>query len=607
MSSLKNVLYIDLDEEKSQIVNREDIFEKYIGGAGVASRLLLEECEPKLDPFSPRSPIILAIGPLTTLLPGMAKAVSMFKSPLTGNLGESHASGHLGAAIRFAGYGAIVIKGASEKPVIIDIENDKVRIEVACSLWGLSPLDAEKYLRKIDAKGIQSILAIGIAGENLVYYSNVLVDRFHHFGRLGLGAIFGSKKIKAISIIGNKSIAIKDLIAFKELYEEIHYKFVETDIMAKYHDLGTPYNVLPLNELKALPTRNFKESSFEGAKAISGEYFAEKFLERKISCPACPIACIHLAALKTKFAPEHERGKFEFFKEVKLIPYNYEPIYALGSNLGISDPEKVLKLISKCEELGLDAMMSGTALAWATEAFERGKISLEDTLNVKLEWGNATSYLEMLNHMAEPKNAFYSKLAQGVISAAEAYGGKEYAIALGKNGLAGYITGYASILGTLVGARHSHLSNAGYSIDQKMLGNKIEFDKIVNELIKEEDWRYILTSLVICLFSRGIYNEELVVKALRLIGINKSLEELKSLGKEIFHNLYRFKLKEGFSLESEYIPERLFEVETPYGKLEKKILKAMLSKYIEKREKEGLVLRAKEERLKELLIPKSEF
>jgi len=312
---LKKVLYINLSKNEYKVMDREDIFEKYIGGAGVASKLLLEECLPKLDPFAPESPIIFAIGPLTSLLPGMAKAVSMFKSPLTGNLGESHASGHLGNAIRFAGYGAIVIKGASEKPIIINIINEEVKIEKASSLWGLSPLEVEKHLRKTESKSMQSILAIGVAGENLVYYSNVLVDRFHHFGRLGLGAIFGSKKIKAISITGSKSIAIKDPIAFKELYEKIHHEFVETDKMSKYHDLGTPYNVLPLNELKALPTRNFKESSFEGAEEISGENFAKRFLERKISCPSCPIACIHLASLKTPFAPEHERGKKNFLKK----------------------------------------------------------------------------------------------------------------------------------------------------------------------------------------------------------------------------------------------------------------------------------------------------
>lgn len=268
----------------------------------------------------------------------------------------------------------------------------------------------------------------------------------------------------------------------------------------------------------------------------------------------------------------------------------------------------MLSLISRCEELGLDAMMTGTVLAWATEAFKEGKISLEDTLNVKPEWGDVNSYLEMIEYIVEFKNSFYSRLAQGVFHAAEAYGGKEYAIALGKNGLAGYITGYASILGTLVGARHSHLSNAGYSIDQKMLGEQTKIDKevekIVDELISEEDWRYVLTSLVACLFSRGIYDKELVVKALNLIGINKTLEELISLGKEIFHNLYRFKLREGFDLSKEYIPERLFEVETPYGKLDKKLLRTMLLSYIKKREKEGLTLRAKEERLKELLIPK---
>ncbi|MEM2897619.1 MAG: aldehyde ferredoxin oxidoreductase C-terminal domain-containing protein, partial [Candidatus Bathyarchaeia archaeon] len=497
-----------------------------------------------------------------------------------------------------------VIKGASEKPIVIDIEDDEVKIEKASSLWGLSPLDVEKSLRKMNSKGMQSILAIGVAGENFVYYSNVLVDRFHHFGRLGLGAVFGSKKIKAMSITGSGCITIRDQIAFKELYEEIHHKFVETDEMSKYHDLGTPYNVLPLNALKALPTRNFKESSFEGAESISGESFFKKFLERKISCPTCPIACIHLAAIKAPFAPEHEKGKTEFFSEAKLVPYNYEPLYALGSNLGISDPNGVLNLISRCEELGLDAMMTGTVLAWATEAFDEGKTSLEDTLSIRLEWGNVDSYIKTIDRIAEPKNAFYSKLAQGVVPAAEVYGGREYAIALGKNGLAGYITGYASILGTLVGARHSHLSNAGYSVDQKMLGRQIEVDEVVNELIKEEDWRCVLTSLVACLFSRGIYNEDIVLKALRLVGIDKTSNELMKLGKEIFHNLYKFKLREGFDLNREYIPKRFFEVETPYGKLDEKLLKSMLSKYIEKREKEGLILRAKEERLKELLIPK---
>jgi aldehyde:ferredoxin oxidoreductase len=596
---LSRILYVNLSERSIKVVDRPDLFSRYLGGAGVASKLLLEEAEPGIDPFSPEAPIIFSTGCMTGIFPCMVKVIAMFKSPLTKNLGESHCGGHFASALRFAGYAALVVNGASEHPVILEIIDDEVKVKMADSLWGLSALDVEKVLRKNE--GMHSVASCGKAGENLVYYSNVIVDRYHHFGRLGLGAIFGSKKLKAISVLGRKGIQLENPLAVKEMYGKLHHKVVTSDEMSKYHYLGTPANILELNELGALPTRNFKESKFKDAESISGETMAESLLRRKISCPGCPVACIHLAGLKTSFAPEHERGKEEIFHEEVLVPYNYEAMYALGSNLLVKDKEDLIRLIYCCENLGLDAMMMGTVLAWTTEAFEEGIITLDETQGIKPAWGDAEAYVKMIDNIVEMKNKFYAKLAQGVVAASEKYGGREYAMVIGSNGMAGYITGYGSIVGPLVGARHSHLSNSGYSIDQKILNQPISIEQIVDFLIEQEDWLYVLYSLGTCYFARRIYSKEVVCEALKTLGIDKTQEELTKMGKEVFHNLYKFKIREGFELGEQNIPKRIFDVQTPHGRLEFKVIKSMVDYYIKKREKEGLHLKPEEKALKELL------
>jgi len=598
---LSRILYIDLSERSSNVVDRPDLFSKYLGGSGIASKLLLEEARSGIDPFSPEAPIIFAAGYMTGIFPCMVKAVAMFKSPLTKNLGESHSGGHFASALRFAGYGALVIHGASEHPVVVKIIDDKVKVEMADSLWGLSPLDVEKALRESNYEGMKSVISCGKAGENLVYYSNVIVDRYHHFGRLGLGAIFGSKKLKAISILGRGEISLENPLAVKEMYEKLHHKVVKSDEMSKYHYLGTSANMLELNELGALPTHNFKESRFKDADSVSGEAIAESLLRRKISCPGCPIACIHLAGLKTSFAPEHERGRKEIFHEEVLVPYNYEPMYALGSNLLLRDKRDLILLINHCENLGVDAMMIGTVLAWTTEAFEEGRITLDETLGIKPVWGDTEAYMRIIDNIVEMKNKFYAKLAQGVVAASEKYGGRDYAMALGNNGMAGYITGYGAILGPLVGARHSHLSNSGYSIDQKIMNQPMSIEQIVDFLIDQEDWLYVLYSLGVCYFARRIYSKEVVCEALKTLGIDKAQDELMKMGKEIFHNLYKFKVREGFELGEQKLPKRIFEVQTPHGKLEVKKIKSMINYYIKKREGEGLHLKPEEKALRELL------
>lgn len=561
-----DILFIDLTEGLSWVENRRELIDKYIGGSGLAINLLNELCPTGVDPFAPENPIILASGPLVGLYPACSKTIAMFKSPLTGNLGESHAGGKFGTAMRLAGYDAIVIIGASPKLVWIDIRSHgEVKIRSASSLKKMNSSTTIMMLEEYSPHGLRSIAAIGPAGENFVYYANVLVDGYNFFGRTGLGAVMGAKNIKAVCVTGDGEISVKNLDGYKMLFEKIYEEVVKSGKMRKYHDLGTPQNVLVLNRIKALPTMNFKRGYFEYADRISGEYFAENLLTRKNTCPLCPIGCKHVAILRSFFADEHEVESIE-------VGYDYEPIYALGSNLGIGNPMDVLKLRIVCDRYGLDAMMTGTMLAWATEAYEKGLISLDETI-VEPKWGEAEKYIKMIEYIVSMPNEFYLSIAQG-----KPYKnlGEEFLVAIGGVGLAGYNTGLAFIIGTAIGARHSHLSNAGYSLDQKLLGMPIDPVEALKTLLKEEVWRCVLESCGVCLFARDVYDRYMVVEALNTIGFNYDCGDLEKIGRTIYGLKYKFKFREGFTIQNLKIPSRIFEVDTANGRIKPEDIKKAL-------------------------------
>jgi aldehyde:ferredoxin oxidoreductase len=575
---MPKVLYIDLTSKNTVVENRKELFDKYIGGTGVAIKLLLENAPAKVEPFAPEAPIIFAIGPLSAIMPCCTKVVAMFKSPLTGELGESHAGGRLAMAMRFAGYDAIVITGRAEKPVYLSIHDDDITIKDASSIWGISSVTSiGKILREREAgKGRRSIIRIGKAGENLVRFANVNVDTYRHFGRLGLGAVFGSKNLKAMVISGTEQVDVPDMKVYTKMYQQLFDTITKTEVMDKYHDLGTPVNINVLNQLKGLPTKNFSASHFESAENISGETLAENYLIRKVTCSNCPIGCIHIAELKTAFARGHEF-------EIAHISYDYELIYALGSNLGVGNPEDVLILIDRCEMHGLDAMSTGVLLAWATEMYERDLITPRDTLGIALRWGDTRSYLKFIDKIVESPSEFYKTLALGTEAAAKKYGGLDFAMTLGGSEVAGYHTGPASIVGQIFGVRHSHLDNAGYSVDQKASAGGLTPEQMVDKLIYEDNWRGVATSLVICLFARGVYGEQTIVDALASVGIHKTREELKQLGEEIYNLKYAFKKREGFEPRRVRIPKRFYETVSQLGVISEDTVKEMMELYIKKR------------------------
>ncbi|QGT98622.1 oxidoreductase [Candidatus Syntrophocurvum alkaliphilum] len=569
------VLYIDLSTRTFDIKDRADL-SLYLGGVGIASKLLDEELQYDLSPLDVEQPIIFAIGALSTIYPVVTKTVCMFRSPLTGNLGESYAGGRLAMSMLYSGYDAIVIKGQANRPVYLSIGSRHVEIKNADPIWGTTTEESARYLREMEeGRGLRSIVRIGQAGESQIRFANLNVDTYRHFGRLGAGAVFGSKNLKALVINGENNYPIpkENFKNYRKMYKEIYDKVVNTEIMEKYHDLGTPVNVKQLNDKQGLPTRNLTSGSFEYADELSGESFAKERLVRKLACVACPVGCIHIGQYRRMFADRsHEY-------ETLNVSYDYELIFALGSFIGISSKDEFFELLEKVEAYGMDVITMGVLLGWLTEAYKNGLIKEED-LGTHLEFGYTEGYSKVLEGLISARNELYQTLALGTEAAADEYGGKEYAMTLGKHEMTGYHTGYGAVLGQAVGTRHSHLDNAGYAVDQTV--DVKEKDKFVDAIFQEEITRCLSNSLVICLFARNVYDLETTVRAFNAIGINKSEDELKDIAERIYALKLEIKRKMGFDFKSLRFPKRFFETPYRYGKMDEEVMQDLLSRYIAK-------------------------
>jgi aldehyde:ferredoxin oxidoreductase len=574
---LQRVLFIDLTRRSFHVEERPELFTASLGGSGAAIRLLDELCPEGADPLGKENPIVLTVGPLTGLYPLASKTVAMFKSPHTGNLGESHAGGRSAIAIRMAGYGAIVVQGRSEMPVYLVVNEEGVAFRDASALWGTrSSYTTGSVLRKREpGSGYRTIMRIGRAGERQVSYACVITETYRHFGRLGLGAVFGSKGLKAMVVSGKRNLVPADRKRYRQTYDAIFKRATESPLMKKYHEIGTPMNVIPLNAIGALPTRNLQTGRFEGAEAISGERLAMDFLGRRVACAHCPVACIHLAALRIPYPND------PYFYKTLMLGYDHEPIFATGSMLGIEDVSGMLQLMDEVEVQGLDVMSTGVALAWATEAMERGLITTGDTDGVALAFGDAETYIEATRKIVDQPTDFYRALARGVDHAASIFGGEAFALAFGGNEMPGYHTGPGCHIGYLTGARHSHLDSAGYGLDQNAAhqGKDLTPEGLAEDLIAEERWRQTLTSLVICLFARKVYDPETVLQALATAGYDWTQADLDRHGAETLRRKYAFKRRAGFDLASLRVPDRIIETPSPAGPFDTAFVRAALRHY----------------------------
>ena len=563
------ILKVDLDKGRGKILTL-DGRDQFAGGSGLAA-LLFNEYGYSDRPWDDADqPLIFTIGPLTGYFPLMSKTVCGFKSPYHDQYAESHAGGRSALSLRFADVDGLVITGKAAKPSCLLIGSRQLELKDVHYMWGMEVDQAGKLLRRMSTgSGHRSIMRIGPAGEIGSAMACINVDTYRHFGRLGGGAVMGVKNLKAIVIQGDGVFDLPEGKEYSDLFKEVYQQLTTTDMMDKYHNLGTPVNVAVLNGLEALPCRNLQKTSDPEIEGITGERFARDILLRHTACSNCPVGCIHVGFVREKFM---EPNQYLY----RQVSYDHEPIFATGSMLGVTDGFKVLGLLDSVEKMGLDVMSAGVALAWATEALKKGILSENDTL-APLSFGEADPYREAVLHLGKGSNDFYRLLGQGTMKAADHYGGGDFACVLGQE-MAGYATGEVFFASQALGFRHSHLDSGGYSFDQKHAKER-KVKEAVDFLVKDEHGRVLLTSMVACLFAREVYRDELLADCLSSLGYTTLAGNMQRVARHIQKMRWRLRLATGFDPAAVKIPKRFAEVTNWKGPIDQPFLDELKREY----------------------------
>jgi len=401
------VLRVDLTRKKAVVQELDvSVAHQFIGGRGLAVKILWDELPPGVDPLSPYNKLIFAAGPLTGLPgPNFGKLVVAAKSPLTGGYGDGNIGTWVAVNLRKAGYDALVVEGKAERPSYIYIEGDKVEIYDARDLWGLNAWATEEKLQRIHGRDA-AVVTIGPAGENLVRFATVVSQKGRSGGRPGMGAVMGSKLLKAVVVRGKGEVPVADKSAYQKLAVEAVKEGSSSPSYGFWMRQGTTSTVEWAQEASVLPTYNFSEGQFEEFEKIGGAA-VEKFETDLKACPLCFMACGH-------WVPAVE-GTAEV---------DYENLAMLGSNLGIGDLQKVAELNRIADVMGMDTISLGNVLGYAMEASERG---LGDKLGFVVEWGDFESARQLALDIAY-RRGFGDLLAEGVKRVAERIGGTDFAI-----------------------------------------------------------------------------------------------------------------------------------------------------------------------------------
>jgi len=555
------ILKVDLTRRKTAIEPLKNKFcEKYIGGNGFAIRLLYDNTKSKIDPLSPENALIFAVGPFAgTMVPTSGKYIVQAKSPLTNFMGESVSSGAWGQALKQAGYDAIVVKGRAEKPTYLFVDDNIVQLRDAKNLWGKDALETGVSI--VEEIGDENVCpaTIGPAGENLVKFANITNDRYRQAGRTGMGAVMGSKNLKAVAVRGTNKIEVSNLEKLMEVCQSI-YEECQGPGAKAYRDYGTPVMVLVQNHIAALPTRNWQQSTFEMAENISGEYIREHCLAKVIACSGCSIACDHLVAI--------EDGPYKGTN----TSVEFETIYALGSHCGIGYFPAIAKASDLCDRLGIDTISTGVTIGWAMECFEKGILTKKDTDGIELTFGNHEAMIEVVSKIAY-REGVGELLAEGTKRASRKIGKGSEHFAMHNKGLE--LPGYdlrglkASALGFNTSTRGGcHLRSSMYDFDAKGKVDRFKADKSLGVMVKdrEELWA-IVDSLMLCKFIRGILStsEKFAELYTLVTGIQMTPEKMQKAGERIYNLEKAYNVREGWTKKDDYPPPRVMKDPIPDG------------------------------------------
>ncbi len=581
-------------EWKAEELDR-NIAEKFIGGRGLGSKILYDEIDPKVDPLSPDNKLILATGPLTgTSASAAGRYMAITKSPLTGTIACSNSGGHFGAELKFAGFDLIIIEGKAKEPVYLYVEDGKAEIRDATHLWGKTTHEAtDQILSETDMDA--RVACIGPAGERLVRFACIINDKHRAAGRSGVGAVMGSKNLKAVAVKGSGSVQVADKEAFRkatlEGFQKVKANPVTSQGLPAY---GTAILINIINQSGILPTRNFQDGVFEGAEKISGESIAEQILVRNRACFACPIACGRVVRVTNP--------KYECFSEGP----EYESDWALGACCGVDNIDAIGKANYLCDILGIDPISAGVTIACGMELFERGIVSRSE-VGRSLNFGDPDAMVEMVRAIGY-REGFGDALAEGSYRLAERYGHPEYSMSVKKQEFPAYDARGAQGMGLEYATSNRGACHVrGYMISPEILGSPQKLDPFETEekagwTKTFQDLTAVVDSSGICLFNTFAIGAPEILEYLKAAtGVKMTLEELMKAGERIWNLERLFNLKAGISGKEDRLPDRLLKEPMPSGPAKGNVVKLekMLPEYYELRgwDKEGVPTK---ERLKEL-------
>ncbi len=558
------ILRVDLTSGKIEIEEpSESFYRRYLGGNGFVGYHLLKETPAGADPLGPDNVLIMACGTLTGIpVAGAGRSVVGAKSPLTGGYGEADVGGFFGAELKRAGFDALIIRGQAASPVYLWVHDGQAEIRPADHLWGMQILECQETVRaELDAKGARTAI-IGPGGEKMVRYACIINDLKHAAGRTGLGAVMGSKKLKCVVARGKTAVPLADADALKELARHMRENWKES--AEGLNELGTSGGVHSLNEMGALPTRNFQDGQFEGAEKISGETMRDTILVGRGACAACPILCKRMV--------EVDDGEYQV-KKAYGGP-EYETIGAFGSVCGVDDLKAIAKANELCNAYGLDTISAGMTVAFAMECFENGLLTLEQTGGLELKFGNASAMVELTRQICE-RQGLGDLLAEGPRYAAEKIGGGADAYVMAVKGQPfpmhegrvrhGQALGYAV---SPTGADHIHniweggLANdpPGEYLQSLGLYETIPQTELnaqkVRAYIYLTNWAWVDNHIGRCLFVP--WSRDQIVQLVRAItGWQTNLWELLKVAERGVTLARVFNLREGLTRADDVLPPRM--------------------------------------------------
>lgn len=568
------ILKVDLTTKEIKTESTsEEISKNYIGGKGYAVYLLyqyLKECEAKgispnsINPLGPENILIFATGPGTGVagFPSSGRYhIMALRAPLTGSIGSGNSGGEWGPFLKFSGFDAVVIEGASDTPVYISIVNGEAEILDARNIWGKNVFDTDRILKRRVGGKNTSVACIGPAGENRVCMANIINDEHRAGGRGGLGTVMGSKRLKAIVVSGDKIVPVANQDAFREASKKALEKLKENMVTGYALPIqGTAGLVEIANEVGIFPFKNWNTGVNPYAETISGEKLAKKYVVKRRACWGCPIGCGRISKVET--------GPHQILYSEGP---EYESIWALGSSTGVNDLEAIIKANHYCDEFGMDSISLGSTIAATMELNERGYIPKEDLQGLDLRFGNAAALVEAAWRTAY-KSGFGKYLALGSKRLCETYGKPEFSMSVKGMEMPAYDPRGAKGMGlNYATANRGGCHLTGYTIWPEVLGVPEEIDPLTIEgkaqWVKTlQDFICIVNSTVNCIFDCFVLWVKDYAELLSgVTGLPFTEDGLMKIGERIY-NLERVILnKYGFNGKDDTLPNRLLKEPMPEG------------------------------------------